>query len=1062
MPRREDIERFAQVLNSLGDEPAIRAARSEKIEAVPPAEEEAPGGEAGEAAPVTGPGEGAGTEEQAGLEDLLEGLSELPGETAEPAETPPRERRAAPAAKPAAEEVPGAPGEPEGLDFSSLFAQEGGAQPIEEIAPSAGPGAGAEQPPVPGAEEEFSFPEGEPPGLQSDLAQMESVPEEAEAPPSEPGAAEAGPFEDLGAFSFEAPETAAPGEGGEPEAAAPAAEPSGGESLELPDLEGLSFEEPTGAVEAPGPAGRGAAEIEAAPTGVEAPPREEAPAEGAFDLDTVTFPSEEAGPGELPSIEPGAGEAPFEAPAAEEPPGAEEPTIEIEGAGEEALGSLEEFALPESAQRFGVEQPVAKPAPVRPPPRAAPRAQAPAPRELVGPGEEAAGEIELTPEQFARLKQTLESLPRNLKIVVQDLVGEGTATGANLRSLIDLLVAGATAQEIAALAGRITGRRIRIPPGYEKKTGAAFEAEQRTFAYALRQNILPLVRVLAITLVFGALFGYLGYRYVYRPLAAIGAYRAGYSLIGVDEYALANDRFAAGVRIWPMKRWYFHYAEGFSAKRQYVLAEEKYEQLLAEFGYDKKALLDYASMESTKLADYEKADALLNRVLDTSAYDYDALLAAGDNDIEWAASQPGRYEAGRLAYATLLDRYGVKDELLFRMLRYFIRTDNGREIERLRAYYSGRPSIRVDASVYAELGGYLLDHRMLDNVQEVLFRADKVDPTLYDVHYSLARYYRIVGRQQDEKSALDHVVDLLKLTSSQALTRRRLSVEIDTHTRLGEWWYAQKGYIDAGNELRTAIGLIERNRGMNLLGKDRTFGRAYAAYGDLFYYIQGDLPAAEVQYQKAIDNLYTTPSLTYKVGVIQYERGDYKSAVTTFTMTESATAYPSGDETELPATPADAATAAATAAGQPPQNLLYALGNGFYKRGDYFAAQGSYLRLLSRLESRRATIGTLLPDSRPGDRTLLETIARVDNNLGVTMLRLGQRTGDQTKRSRALVYLTASTEIADSLARNLSSTQRSENRSIASLNMLGILHPTAEFEPQIDEQLPRDLSATSW
>ena len=39
MPRKEDIERFTQVLNSLGDEPAIRAARSETIEEVPAPEE---------------------------------------------------------------------------------------------------------------------------------------------------------------------------------------------------------------------------------------------------------------------------------------------------------------------------------------------------------------------------------------------------------------------------------------------------------------------------------------------------------------------------------------------------------------------------------------------------------------------------------------------------------------------------------------------------------------------------------------------------------------------------------------------------------------------------------------------------------------------------------------------------------------------------------------------------------------------------------------------------------------------------------------------------------------
>ena len=36
MPRIEDIEKLTKVLNSLGDEPALRAARSETIEQVAP------------------------------------------------------------------------------------------------------------------------------------------------------------------------------------------------------------------------------------------------------------------------------------------------------------------------------------------------------------------------------------------------------------------------------------------------------------------------------------------------------------------------------------------------------------------------------------------------------------------------------------------------------------------------------------------------------------------------------------------------------------------------------------------------------------------------------------------------------------------------------------------------------------------------------------------------------------------------------------------------------------------------------------------------------------------
>jgi hypothetical protein len=188
-------------------------------------------------------------------------------------------------------------------------------------------------------------------------------------------------------------------------------------------------------------------------------------------------------------------------------------------------------------------------------------------------------------------------------------------------------------------------------------------------------------------------------------------------------------------------------------------------------------------MESTKLADYEKADGLLALILESAPYDYDALLAAGDNDLEWARREEPKYEAARMAYATLIQKYGARDDILFRMLRYFIRTDNGDEVEHLRVYYAGKPEVKVNAPVFAELGGYLVDHRRLDYAQDVLFRADKSQPGLAAVHYNLARYYRIVQSPTDEKKALD--VTLRLMSGNDPLTSERLSMEIDTHTRLG-------------------------------------------------------------------------------------------------------------------------------------------------------------------------------------------------------------------------------------------------------------------------------------
>ena len=1037
MPRKEDIERFTQVLNSLGDEPAIRAARAQTIEEVPPPVEDEQG-ESGGVDSLPGGTESDGTEGQEGLQDFFSDLSALPEDAATAGDIPSPQVDASTS--------PEAPAPEDNLDFASLFGDEAEPQAIEDIkqpVPDRAPRAAQTVEPEPSADA-FSLPEGELEGLQADLTGMEALPEDLGEP--------AGPIEDADIGSTEPPEDlfAEPsGERAEPAAEEPA------DSFELPALDDLSFTEPESAAVPADESSEQATDDSpfAEPTAA-APEAEDSSELPSFDLDGAT----------LADAEPAAAEEALESTGDEQLPSGPA----MESLGEESLGdlNLDEFSLPESAEEFGLGEPT----PPAPPPRApAPRERrrparpAPAPAAVPitateEPAEE--GELSLTAEQFAQLKTALDALPRNLKIVVQDLIGLGTATGAGLRQLIDALLRGASAQEIATLAGRISGKRIRVPAGYEKRTGVAFEAEQRTFRYAFRENILPILRVVLITLIAGGMFGFLGYNYVYRPLSATTNYRVGYAQIADNRFVLANERFDRAVSIWPMKKWFYRFAEGFAGKRQFVLAEEKYEQLLQRYGNDKKAILDYAHMESASLGDYKKADDLLNRILGTSMYDYEALLASGDNDLEWADSVPDKYAATRLAYATLIERYGAKDELLFRMLRYFIRTDNGTEVERLRAYYATRPDIKVDAGVYAELGGYLVDHRRLDYAQDVLFRADKTHPGLYEVHYNLARYYRIVQNADNEKLALDETLRLL--SSSDPLTRKRLSIEIDTHTRLGEYYYKTKEYIAAEKDLQTALRLIEQNQKNKLIGKDREFGRAYMDMGDMYYYIQGDLTLADSNYQSAIVNLYSDPELTYKIGYIQYAEADFKSSLATFTDAEEASAYPSGNEAEAPAAGSAAVDAVTRLPGEVPQNLLFALGNSFYQRGDFFAAQGSYLRLLDRLNTRRAAIGTLHPEDTPSDRLLADMIVKVNNNLGVTMTRLATRTGDRGKRSQAMVYLTEAAQLADQLNRSPDTVQRSDTRSIPSLNMRGILYPLTNFQLQLYATLPKDFEAVSW
>ena len=651
----------------------------------------------------------------------------------------------------------------------------------------------------------------------------------------------------------------------------------------------------------------------------------------------------------------------------------------------------------------------------------------------------AAGPIELTPDQFERLKKSLDSLPRNLAIVVEEIIAAGRGTPGQLAALIHLLVEGATATDIASVAGRITGKKIRVPAGYEKKTGLAFEAERRTFGYAFRENIFPVLRLFVLSALAVGLVVFLGYRFIYTPASALSSYSRGLAHIEAERYSLANERFARAVRLWPRSNWYYRYADAFVGKRQFLLAEEKYDELLRRYPDDRKGILDYARMESLNMSNYEKADALLQRLLEKNLYDYDALLASGDNNLSWADTDANRREDARRAYAALIGRYGAKDELLFRMLRYFIRDDKVEEVERLKAYYDERPKVKVDPEAYAEMGGYLADkgaagnRRYLDDVPDVLFRALEVRADLPVIHYNLARYYRMVGDGAEERKALaDGVLPLLR--TDDMLTKQRMTIEIDAHTRLGQLDYREKAYLDAEKQFAAAIKLVEKYQGAGLLRRERIFGQPYADLGDLEYYIQGSLAEALANFTKAEANGFTDPLLDYKVGYIHYAGSDWDSSISRFLEAED------GLRTS-----------------RPPMNLLYAIGNAFYQKGDYFAAQGYYLRLRDRVDTRESAIGILQPEQESEHRSLMEMMVKADNNLGVVMVKLAARTGDRRKKSQALVSLTSAAETADVLSRAPETLVRSEAKNLPFLNMRGVLYPVSGFELQIYRALPRDF-----
>lgn len=643
-------------------------------------------------------------------------------------------------------------------------------------------------------------------------------------------------------------------------------------------------------------------------------------------------------------------------------------------------------------------------------------------------------EVTVSEADFDRITKNLARLPRNVKIAVEELIGEKGLSGDRLKTLLGLLIRGAQAAEVAAYVGTITGRRLKVPAQYEKRTGEEFEAVKETFAYNFRKNVLPLLMTGLAGAIVLAMFGFLSYRFVYKPLRALSIYNAGYKAIGEDNFTEANELFDEASSIWLQKRQFYRYAEAFIDKRQFSLAEQKYERLLTLFPSDKKGTLDYARLEWSVLSRYEQAIRILKRYLDLVPFDYDAILMQGDVYLDWGDEEKSHYEDARFAYATLIEKNGVKTELLFRMLKYFIRTDNEPEVERLKDFFQADKKLKVDPGAYAELGGYLIDKSKLDDVRDILFRALAVNERMPELHYQLARFYLKLKDPTEESKALDFAITFFE--DSKPLSKKQLTMLIDALRRKGENCYAKKDYLVAEESFTKAIDLYTDARDRNILTPSPVFGKIFADLGDIYYYVGDDLSIAYSQFSNAEENGYSVPELSYKKGYILYDNEDYGGALSEFT--KAAGNYSKN------------------------LNLAYATANAFFMRNDHGSAEGFYRDILRKLLQKRALTENFRPEEREDHRIIVENTMKVYNNLGVTLHALWYKTGDNAKFSESLVCFTKALEIYDNLMRNTESLERSETKSIPLLNQMHILYPQNDYILQLYDSIPKDMDALAF
>jgi len=679
--------------------------------------------------------------------------------------------------------------------------------------------------------------------------------------------------------------------------------------------------------------------------------------------------------------------------------------------------------------------------------------------------EEGTDEISLRQEDVERILKTLLTYPLNLRIACEELIAEQVILPQQLSKLIHLLVNGASVKEAAALVEEITGKPVVIPKSYQKMTGAAFEAEQSSFAYIFVHNFLPVLRLFAViaALLFSIL--YLSYKFIYTPIEAESIYKRGYQRIPAGEYNRANELFQEASKKHRKKKWFYLYAEAFRDQRRYMLAEGKYDELLRYYPRDKKGVLDYANLETYYLMNYEKANQLLQReLLDYAPDDFDGLLAAGDNFLAWADSDPSRfydkYEDARFSYARLMEKYGWQPSVVERMMMYFIRTDNLKETLYLRAWFENNRQAKLSASSLAELGGYLLDKQLekpkgvpdpyiesIESVRDMLLQAVAQEPTLPEPHYHLARYHHNLDNPYEERLTLENAIRAFDLAKTESV-RRRL-YRVDTHYRYANLLIENREFFPAEEQLVRGIELYEDFLSRNLISASPQLGQLYAVKGDLnFFTKKGEREDAENalnDYHIAERYGYAPPEVQYRMGAAYYRLEDWGNALQ----------YLFRASADLPLN----------------RRLLFALGNVNYQRGDYFAAQGYYNRLLDILENQRIRLPVLMPNDNQQFLDLGERLMMARNNAGVVYEALANQTGNREYRSRAMALYSESARAWDSITRNPQTMMRMQIPNIPGapgvnlgyLNANNALRAAADYTPQVFPRIDWDvLEPSRW
>lgn len=651
----------------------------------------------------------------------------------------------------------------------------------------------------------------------------------------------------------------------------------------------------------------------------------------------------------------------------------------------------------------------------------------------------------LTEEEYEKFRKNLSAYPLNLRLAVEDLIVKNEFTDDAVFEVIEKILKKTPARQLASQLEKMLDISIDVPRDYERRSVAQYEAYKQSFQYQLKNRIIPGAVLTVVISIVCALLFQAGVLFIYKPVMAGMLYKQGYTLLENNEYPQSEAKFTQAVQYRSVKKWFYKYAQGYRAHKQFDRAENMYKNTLKVFKHDKPAGLEWAEMELYDRANYEKAENTVRReVLDYHINDPEARLLLGDIFLEWGETDKSKYDKARDTYLELAQ--GAKsakesDLYMSRLLRYFIRTDNLKNVLELKQRFFPREKSLV-AKDWTELSGYLLDklygplsradeylRAKIEDVKAMLDIAIKLEPQNPTVHYNMARYYEHNSNFEPARRELQTALDCFDKLEFR--TKKTVYQEIDSCRILGELFADVRQYIKAQEVYTRGITLFQNEHERTGFEGDLNTGKLYADMGDIEYFISGDMDAALKNYEQAVVNKNGTPGINFRIGAINYNKQNYLSALEFFNK-----AYEKVKNDP---------------------NLLLSLANALVLRGNNNAAQGIYSQLLSILDSEKVHHEMLFPQQKEEDNNLVEMYLKVNNNLGVVLYKISRRTGKSQKNGNSFACFAESIRAWDALTRNQQTMVRLGGSNLALQNSKYITASRADFEPAIYTEIPKTL-----